>query len=371
MEFNASSQSLKCPNCSTEVEIENNPTNVREHKLDIHAKNKIKVEEKSSTNMECEGCGAIVEIEGTSSATTCPYCGSHYVLSHKQIESIIPDGVIPFKIEKHDVEDIFRKWIKGRWLAPNVLKTLYQKDKVQGIYMPYWTFDAKASSHYTAMGGINYEVEYEDEKGEKHTRIETRWYPTSGYVSNLFDDVLVRASNKLDESMLKCIEPYNTKNTASYSPQYMSGYLAEVYNIDLRDAHNDAMNIMENHLVYLAERDVLRRYDRVRGVSLNTSFSDETYKHIFIPVYSTAYTYKEKRYNVLINGENGIIKGEYPKSIAKIIAIVVFIIVMFAIGYFITSEDKAAYKFEDSSVAYVDTLDKYENNSIFNREEMF
>ena len=97
MEFNATAQALKCPNCGREVKIENNPKDVVEHSLDVHILKTIKVSEKTSTSMECEGCGAMVEVDATSSATTCPYCGSHYVLSKKQIESIVPDGVIPFK----------------------------------------------------------------------------------------------------------------------------------------------------------------------------------------------------------------------------------------------------------------------------------
>ena len=100
MEFNATAQALKCPNCGREVKIENNPKDIVEHSLDVHILKTIKVSEKTSTSMECEGCGAMVEVDATSSATTCPYCGSHYVLSKKQIESIVPDGVIPFKIDK-------------------------------------------------------------------------------------------------------------------------------------------------------------------------------------------------------------------------------------------------------------------------------
>ena len=337
MEFSVTSQCLKCPNCGREVDIENNPENIKEHTLTEHVLNKIKVKEKTSTSMECEGCGALVEVDATSSATTCPYCGSHYVLAKKQIESIIPDGVIPFKIDKHQVESIFRNWIKKRYLAPNVLKTLYQRDKIQGIYMPYWTFDADTSAHYTAMGGIDFKVEYEDEEGNTQVRIETKWYPTSGFVKSFFDDVLVRASDRLSERLLQSIEPYNTLNTASYSPDYMSGYCAEVYTVDLQSAHVDAMDIMERRLIRLAESDVLRRYDRVRGVCLNASFRDETYKYIFLPVYSTAYTYKDKLYHVLINGENGKIKGEYPKSIPKIIAIIVIVLLIVVLLYLVTT----------------------------------
>lgn len=360
MEFDANVQALKCPNCGTEVDIENDPTSIVEHNLDIHAMRKIKVEEKTSTSMECEGCGAHVEVDKTSTATTCPYCGSHYVLSQKQLDSIVPDGVIPFKIDKNKVESIFTNWIKGRWLAPNILKTLYQKDKIQGIYMPYWTFDANTRTHYTAMGGINHRVEYEDENGEKKVRIETRWYPTSGNINHFFDDILVSASNKLDEILLIGVQPSSTRNIVSYSPDYMSGYCAEIYTVDLKDAHNEALAKMNRRLRSKAESDVLRRYDCVRALRLNTSYSDETYKHIFVPVYSTAYTYKDKRYNVLINGETGEIRGEYPKSIAKITAIIILILgILFGI-YMSASEDEVAYNYKSPENQYMTSVGEYE-----------
>lgn len=360
MEFDANVQALKCPNCGTEVDIENDPTSIVEHNLDIHAMRKIKVEEKTSTSMECEGCGAHVEVDKTSTATTCPYCGSHYVLSRKQLDSIVPDGVIPFKIDKNKVESIFTNWIKGRWLAPNVLKILYQKDKIQGIYMPYWTFDANTRTHYTAMGGINHRVEYEDENGEKKVRIETRWYPTSGNINYFFDDILVSASNKLDEILLIGVQPSSTRNIVSYSPDYMSGYCAEIYTVDLKDAHNEAIAKMNRRLRSKAESDVLRRYDCVRALRLNTSYSDETYKHIFVPVYSTAYTYKDKRYNVLINGETGEIRGEYPKSIVKITVIIVLILgILFGI-YMSASEDEVAYNYKSPKNQYMTSVGEYE-----------
>ena len=143
---------------------------------------------------------------------------------------------------------------------------------------------------------------------------------------------------------------------ASYSPDYMSGYCSEIYTIDLKDAHNDAMNKMKNDIYFMAERDVLRRYDRVRSISLRTYYSDETYKHIFIPVYSTAYTYKDKHYNVLINGETGKIKGEYPKSPVKIAAIIIVILgILF--GIYLASSDKGiSYNDDYKKIQYSDLV---------------
>ena len=134
--------------------------------------------------MQCPSCGAMVEVEPNSTAKDCPYCGTAFVLAEKQTDVIVPDGVVPFQIDKKKVGEVFHKWIKGRFFAPNELKHLYQQDKLQGIYIPYWTFDAKADAVYHAEGGRNRIVEYRDSKGERHTRTEVTWYPTSGNVSN-------------------------------------------------------------------------------------------------------------------------------------------------------------------------------------------
>ena len=220
------------------------------------------------------------------------------------------------------------------------------------------------------MGGIDYEVEYTDDKGERHTRIETRWYPTSGHINHFFDDVLVRASNKLSDTLLEWIEPYNTKAVASYSPDYMSGFCSEIYTIDLDDAHREAMDKMTRDIHYMAERDVLMRYDRVYGVKLRTSYYDETYKYIFIPVYSTAYMYKDKHYNVLINGETGKIKGEYPKSPIKIAAIIIVILgILFGI-YLASSHEDTSYNDKSQKIQYSDSID-YKTFAFSIEEEMF
>lgn len=325
MVFDIESQSLKCPNCGNEQIIKHDENKVVEHELTIHAKNLIKAEEKTSTSMECEGCGATVEVDATSTATTCPYCGSNYVLVKKQLDTLIPDGIVPFRVDKIEVGEIFHKWIKSRHFAPNELKNLYQADKIQGIYMPFWTFDAEVYAHYRAMGGEEYQETYEDSDGEIQTRTKVRWHHTSGYLDESFDDVLVRASNKLQSHLLDSMT-YNTQNINSFSPDYMSGYCSEIYTIDLNTAHQTAKNIINNKMENLCEQDVLRRYDRVKNLNMDLSYKDETYKYVLLPVYSTSFYYKDKIYNVLINGQSGALYGEYPKSVFKIAATVIFVI---------------------------------------------
>ncbi len=325
MEFDVKSQALKCPNCDNIVEIDNRD-DVIEHHLNYGAIRKYTVAEKSTVTMQCSGCGAPIEVDKNSTALACPYCGSNYVMAQNQMETIIPDGVVTFKVTQNDAKEIFHEWVKKRYLAPGELKNLHEKGQFKGLYVPYWTFDADSVAHYRAMGGRHRTVHYRDREGKMHTRVVTDWYPTHGMVSCFFDDVLVCAAQREDTNLLNGIEFYETKVMPSYSPDYMSGYSAQSYTVDLESGHGMALRKMSDELRNMASKDVLRRFDTVRDVRIDARFDRETYKYIYVPVYSTNYSYKGKNYNVLINGENGAIKGEYPKSVFKIIAIIVAVL---------------------------------------------
>jgi len=93
---------------------------------------------------------------------------------------------------------------------------------------------------------------------------------------------------------------------------------------------------MRNTLESLASSDVLRNYDHVRDIRMRVRWYNEYYRLLMLPVYSTSYLYDKKTYQVVINGENGAITGEYPKSAVKIIlAILAGIIVAIIIYNFL------------------------------------
>ena len=51
-------------------------------------------------------------------------------------------GVLPFKITQGQVREQIRRWYASKWLAPNALKSRALVDRLHGVYIPYWTFDA-------------------------------------------------------------------------------------------------------------------------------------------------------------------------------------------------------------------------------------
>ncbi len=340
MEWDPGSQQLKCPNCGNTKQMEDNKETIVEHSLTLDAKRRIQATEKESHTMECQGCGAKIEVSGNDTATKCPYCGSSYVLAAKQEDVLKPDGVIPFKLDKNSVAETFRKWIKGRWLAPGDLKHLYQGGGFEGIYVPYWTFDAQCSCPYDAEGGNRRTETYRDSEGNEHTKTVVDWYPTRGHINHFFDDVQTTASKRFKGGLLSGLEPYDFRGLSSYDAKYISGYLSENYSISLDEGHHAARMEMDNELRSMAHSEVTRRYDECRNVRIYPRYSSETYKYVLVPVYSSSYNFKNKIYTVVINGQTGRIKGEYPKSPVKIALIVIAIILALLGIYMVNNKSK-------------------------------
>lgn len=337
MEFDAKEQMLKCPHCGTCTPIEDREETVIEHPLTLDARRKIRVEEKETKTIECSGCGAKIEVEQFDASVECPYCGSSYILANEQQETLIPDGVVPFRVDQKRVKELFHQWMKGRFFAPNALKSLYQRDKFLGIYLPYWTFDSKVHCSYTGRGGITRTEHYKDSEGKEQTRVVIDWYYVHGTLDHFFDDVTVPATKRFYSGFFQGIEPFAFQELKSYSKAYLSGYLAEQYSVDLEQGHKEAIKKVQQMLYQMAEQEIERRYDCADSIHISPHFSDETYKYILVPVYSTSYQFKGKQYHVLINGQNGKIKGEYPKSPVKVAIATIGIIIMLVLLYFLFS----------------------------------
>lgn len=316
MKYNPKSQNLKCENCGNEIELPKKISLVR-HVLSEYEYNLKKIPEEKTTVIQCESCGATIELSSEKSSTNCPYCGSNIVVSEKIMSILEPDGLRPFLIEQKEVKMIFSNWIKKRWFAPNALKNLYQTGKIMGIYLPYWSFDNNAECDYFAEGGIDRTEEYEED-GKTYTRTITDWYPVSGNIQNEFIDVVVPGTRSLQRKLLNKLPEFSVESTIKFNSGYLAGFSSEVFKVPMRDGYEQAKNVMRNTLESLVSSDVLRNYDHVRGIRMNVSWYNEYYRLLMLPVYSTSYLYDKKVYQVVINGENGAITGEYPKSVIKI-----------------------------------------------------
>lgn len=334
--FDPSVQKMKCLQCGEEAEFEQE-LSLKKHKMADYAKN-LRVSEKpqssENTMMECSSCGAVVEIDGHVTSAECPYCDAKIVLAEKAVETLPPDGLRPFGIQKQAVTNIFKKWVSKRWFAPNALKRMHQRGTVRGMYLPYWVFDSTASCDYTAEGGIDRKEYYTDSDGESQSRTVTDWYTIRGSITHGFKNRLMRASKSLKDDLLRKLGGFNLTETVAFKPSYLSGYSSEVFQIDMPTAYEEAKTEMLRDLEKLIVEKERRRYDRVRSVSMNVDWSKEYYRLIMLPVYSMPYSFKGKTYQVLINGETGEVVGDHPYSPIKVtLAVIAGLLIVAGIAW--------------------------------------
>ena len=325
MVFDIKNQILKCPHCETELPIDSTGS-VQEYSFDEICDSDLSDNWTDEVfSIECRSCGAEVITSQQETTTSCLYCGSSHILQKKQTSGIQPEGVIPFKITKQDADKKFGEWVKKQWLAPNDFKQLYQKSELKGVYVPYWTYDAKTSGVYQCRVGTYYHVTRRHSNGQTVRQRKIKWRRVQGFVSDDFDDVLVGASSNISEVMLRKVEPFDTQKALPYQTEYLSGYIAEHYTLGVKDGFKIAQQRMCESLGQKQEIELLRRYDCVDTMNVIASYEDVTFKHILLPIWIISYHYKDKNYQFLLNGETGKYYGDYPKSKVKIALIVITI----------------------------------------------
>ena len=338
--FNPGTQSLKCPYCGT---VNENPDSIPEvhEELDFNealekfrsAKDTVEVQIE-----KCPACGAEITLEPNVTAAKCDFCGTSIVAGGKSHKVMKPQYLLPFKITKEEAKKTFRQWILKRKFAPNDLKKhARMTEPLKGIYYPHWTFDADTRSKYSGRRGIHYTrtVERTDSEGKKYTDTvtETRWTSVTGAVSRFFDDVLVAASRTLKKKLTRKLDEWNLKEMVAYSERYLKGFKAESYSIDLEEGFDLAKEIMNETIRSDIRRDIGGDEQQISRV--DTEYSDIKFKYILLPIWVVMYKFKDKYYQVLINGSNGEIEGERPFSIAKILLLVFGILLIGGAGYLV------------------------------------
>lgn len=336
MDFDPASGQLSCPYCGHIQEIEKSDEPFVAKELDFYA-----AEDEASCDwgvatktVICKACGAETVYDVNEMANECPYCGSNQIMDDPTSKKIMaPGGVLPFKISAENASERFKSWIGRKFFCPKLAKESAKPDAFTGIYVPYWTFDADTASKYNAEYGT--EHHYRDKDGNQRTEI--HWHPTSGFYNKFMDDVLVCGSAKQSGSIISGLEPYDTRQVAEYKPEYMAGFKAERYTIKMKDAWETAKQKIHNILQGDVQTKIRSQYhtSHVRGIRLLTTYSNITYKYLLLPVWISAFKYKDKVYQFMVNGQTGKVSGRTPISWIKVgLTVLAVIAVVVLIYYF-------------------------------------
>lgn len=338
--FDPNTSTLHCDHCGNSQEIDaSGPWQRAISELDFARaiENQLPAQAMEETRVsKCPNCAAQVEFDPATHAAECPFCATPVVTDTGTHRHIKPRGLLPFALDESAARHEMTSWLGSLWFAPTGLKEYARKGrKMQGIYVPYWTFDAETKSKYRGeRGTVYYETRTVTRNGKREqVRVaKVRWAPASGRVARFFDDVLVLASRSLPKRFTDALEPWDLAALEPYQPEYLAGFRAEGYTVELVEGYDEARDYMDRVITRDVKFDI--GGDRQRIHNIDTDVSDVTFKHILLPVWLAAYKYRGRTFRFVVNGRTGRVQGERPWSAWKItIAIILGLLVAAAIGF--------------------------------------
>lgn len=289
---------------------------------------------------QCPNCGAQVEFDADLHARECPFCASPIVTDTGVMRLIKPQAQLPFLLAEAQAREAMSRWIGRLWFVPGDLVRYARAERaMQGVYVPYWTYDAETRSRYAGQRGTVY---YETRpmtvivNGRRQTQMQqvarVRWQGARGQVARNFDDVLVLGSTSLPKRFTDALAPWDLSALSAYEPRFLAGFRAEGYTVPVEKAYGEARAVMDSVIAQDVRRDIggdQQRIDRVE-----TDVGALTFKHVLLPVWLAAYRYRGRSFRFVVNGRTGTVQGERPWSSGKIAAMIaLLLIIAMAIAY--------------------------------------
>ena len=318
IEFDSHSQKMKCPYCDTEFDLETlkkydeQLSKEAEQKDDIYdwqtdpGKQWQEGETDGMNVYTCKSCGGEIVSDENTGATSCPYCGNPVILTERFRGALRPDMVIPFKLDKKAAKEAYYKHIKGRPLLPKVFRRENHIDEIKGIYVPFWLFDADvaADARYKAT-----KVRIWSDSDYDYT--ETSYYSVDRSGNMSFVSVPVDGSSRMPDDLMESIEPYKVADAVEFQTAYLSGYLADKYDVDAQQSTDRARERMKESAQDVL-RDTVKGYASVIPENTNVRISGGDAKYALYPVWILNTTWRGKKYIFAMNGQTGRMTGDLP-----------------------------------------------------------
>lgn len=324
LKFNPNGQNLKCKHCGSEHTVEYNYAVTKHNFVDapkdytdfINWKNESKV-------IKCKTCGAEVVLDSLEYAKNCPYCESASIQDTNTLPTLLPDGVIPFAFDEYEAQKKFHENIKKKFFVPKAFKTQKNEGVIKRpIYAPSFSFNADTKSNYNGM----LIIEHTSRDRNGNTRTTTTKRPISGIKELSFKNQLVESSSKISQKDLNDVKPYKFEQAIAFNKNVVKGYCVEHFSNTIEECYNQAKAEMKN----VIRREILRGYfyDRVDYLNIDTTYSNESFSYVLLPLYKLQFNYKKKSYIAYMNGQTGKVGGKLPISKLKVTMVVLSILLV-------------------------------------------
>ena len=282
----------------------------------------------------CPSCGAQMVADEKTAATECPYCGNQAIIPQSFEGMYRPELVIPFVVEKDKAQETLSEFVKGKKLLPDSFTKNNRIEKISGLYVPFWLYSCHAAGS-VAFEGIK-EERWEDDN-YIYEKSDTYKVIRRGEMD--FERIPADASTQMDDATMDSLEPYDMSKAVKYDAAYFSGYLADRYDVEEKEARPRAdervINTFKNKM-----RDAVTEYDTVTEKDESIKLSEARAEYAMLPVWMMTTEFEGEKYTFGINGQSGKMVGSLPIDKGKyykylVLASVIALVITEAIMYFV------------------------------------
>ena len=333
LKFDPAKQKLACPYCSsmfTEAEVQAHFAAKEQEAANaapLSSETNLYTDEEAAhmRAYSCPSCGANLYASENTAVTLCPYCGNTNIIA-SQFKAKKPSYILPFQITKQQAEEALRTFYHGKPFLPREFSSENQIQKVQGVYVPFWLYDANISidALYDAVRIHEYSEGDTIVTETDHFRLVRRGNTDFHYVP-------ADASKEMRDEYMDSLEPFDYAKLTPFQTSYMAGCIADSYDVTADENRPRAEDRMIRTTQHALDATTIGYTSAVR-VMQNIRPTKEKAEYVFLPVWMLATKYQGKTYQFAINGQSGKVVGELPADNAAFVrSTLILFVILFVI----------------------------------------
>jgi len=320
IKFDSKNQDMKCPYCEAEFEIKA----LSEYQKEVESQGEDHFNWKTGSgdiwkegelaNLStgsCPSCGAEFIGDKKTIGMVCPCCGNAQIVE-KQVDGMLkPDYCIPFKLEKKSAVEAFKQFCGGKKLLPDSFRKENRVENIQGIYAPFWLFDAKTKARvrYKAAKVNLYSDDDNDYK-------KNDYYSVAVDGSLDFEKMPVDGSEKMNDACIEAIEPFDYAQMNSFQGENLAGYSAAKYDVGI-EASKERANAKIKNTIAKEFSNSIKGYSKVEPEETTVNIKGGKVSCALLPVWILNAKYDDENYQFIMNGQTGKFAGKLPVDKGK------------------------------------------------------
>ena len=313
--FDGRSQKLTCEYCDNTFDVDtvrsyNESTQVspaQEGAWETGEKQQWSEAEQEHLNaFQCPACGGEILTEETTAATFCPFCENPSIMPARVSGTFRPDGVLPFRKSRQDAQNAFFSLCKGKPLLPKNFASRQRLEKITGMYVPFWLYDCDAD--FTGSYKATRIHRWSDARYH-YTR--TEHFLLDRKASAGFAGIPMDGSSKMEDVLMESIEPFDYSQLIPFETAYLTGYLADKYDVPSEEGRERIRQRVEQSLQDRISSTLLG-YATVVPVNRQIQIQNREARYVLLPVWMLNTRYEGKIYTFVMNGQTGKMTGSFP-----------------------------------------------------------